>query len=59
MVRGSQRTLLAYIDDATSELMHLKMVGGESAFAYPRQKRWMLPPSDAALRSAQLRLLSC
>jgi hypothetical protein len=26
--------LLVYIDDATSELMHLKMVESESTFAY-------------------------
>jgi len=32
--RGPQCTLLVYIDDATSELMHLKMVESESTFAY-------------------------
>lgn len=32
--RGPQCTLLVYIDDATSELMHLKMVESENAFAY-------------------------
>lgn len=32
--RGPQCTLLVYIDDATSEIMHLKMVESESAFAY-------------------------
>ncbi|TXI10962.1 MAG: ISNCY family transposase [Novosphingobium sp.] len=32
--RGPQCTLLVYIDDATSELMHLKMVESESAFSY-------------------------
>ncbi|QEH78199.1 ISNCY family transposase [Sphingomonas sp. C8-2] len=32
--RGQQCTLLVYIDDATSELMHLKMVESESTFAY-------------------------
>ena len=32
--RGPQCTLLVYIDDATSELMQLKMVESESAFAY-------------------------
>src|SRR3546814_7189197 len=31
--RGPQCTLLVYIDDATSELMHLKMVESESNFA--------------------------
>lgn len=31
---GPQCTLLVYIDDATSELMHLKMVESESTFAY-------------------------
>jgi transposase len=34
--RGPQCTLLVYIDDATSELMHLEMVECESAFAYMR-----------------------
>ena len=32
--RGPQCTLLVYIDDATSELMHLKMVETENTFAY-------------------------
>lgn len=32
--RGPQCTLLVYIDDATSELIHLKMVESESTFAY-------------------------
>lgn len=32
--RGPQCTLLVYIDDATSELMQLKMVESESTFAY-------------------------
>jgi hypothetical protein len=32
--RGPQCTLLVYIDDATSQLMHLKFVQSESAFAY-------------------------
>ena len=32
--RGPQCTFLVYIDDATSELMHLKMVESESTFAY-------------------------
>ncbi len=32
--RGPQCTLFVYIDDATSELMHLKMVESESTFAY-------------------------
>ena len=32
--RGPQCTLLVYIDDATSELMHLKMVESESTFPY-------------------------
>ncbi len=31
--RGPQRTLLVFIDDATSELMHLKMVESESTFS--------------------------
>jgi transposase len=32
--RGPKCTLLVYIDDATSQLMHLKFVECESAFAY-------------------------
>jgi len=32
--RGPQCTLLVYIDDATSELMHLKMVETENTFGY-------------------------
>lgn len=32
--RGPQCTLLVYIDDATSELLHLKMVESETTFAY-------------------------
>src|SRR5690348_9565114 len=32
--RGPQSTLLVYIDDATSRLMHLKFVESESTFAY-------------------------
>jgi len=32
--RGPHCTLLVYIDDATSELMHLKMVESESTFSY-------------------------
>ena len=32
--RGPKCTLLVYIDDATSELMHLKMVESESTFSY-------------------------
>ena len=34
MVRGSQCTLLVYIDDATSRLMHLQFVESESTFDY-------------------------
>lgn len=37
--RGPQCTLLVYIDDATSELMHLKMVKSESTFAYMEATR--------------------
>lgn len=32
--RGPQCTLLVFIDDATSELMHLKMAESENTFAY-------------------------
>lgn len=37
--RGPQCTLLVYIDDATSELMHLKMVESENTFAYMEATR--------------------
>ena len=37
--RGPQCTLLVYIDDATSELMHLEMVESESPFSYMRATR--------------------
>jgi len=37
--RGPQCTLLVYIDDATSELMHLKMAESESTFAYMEATR--------------------
>lgn len=37
--RGPQCTLLVYIDDATSELMHLVMVESESTFSYMRATR--------------------
>ena len=37
--RGPQCTLLVYIDDATSELMQLKMVESESTFAYMETTR--------------------
>jgi hypothetical protein len=32
--RGPQSTLLVYVDDATSRLMHLKFVETESTFDY-------------------------
>jgi hypothetical protein len=32
--RGPQCTLLVFVDDATSRLMHLRFVASESAFAY-------------------------
>ena len=37
--RGPQCTLLVYIDDATSELMQLKLVESESTFAYMEATR--------------------
>lgn len=37
--RGPQCVLLVYIDDATSELMHLEMVESESTFSYMRATR--------------------
>jgi transposase len=40
--RGPRCTLLVYIDDATSELMHLEMVESESTFSYMRATRTYL-----------------
>ncbi len=40
--RGPQCTLLVFIDDATSELMHLEMVESESTFFYMRATRTYL-----------------
>lgn len=37
--RGPRCTLLVYIDDATSELMHLQMVESESTFSYMEATR--------------------
>ncbi len=37
--RGEACTLLAFVDDATSRLMHLRFVASESAFAYFRSTR--------------------
>ncbi|WP_176592847.1 ISNCY family transposase [Sphingobium sp. EM0848] len=37
--RGPKCTLLVYIDDATSELLHLKMVESESTFSYMEATR--------------------
>lgn len=37
--RGPQCTLLVYVDDATSRLMHLQFVASESAFNYFRATR--------------------
>lgn len=37
--RGPQCTLLVFIDDATSELMHLSMVESENTFAYMEATR--------------------
>jgi hypothetical protein len=37
--RGPQCTLLVFIDDATSELMHLAMVESENTFAYMNAMR--------------------
>tara|TARA_B100000378_G_C18027214_1_gene406268 strand:+ start:950 stop:1573 length:624 start_codon:yes stop_codon:yes gene_type:complete len=44
--RGPQCTLLVYIDDATSELMHLEMVESESTFSYMRATRSYCPSSE-------------
>jgi hypothetical protein len=40
--RGPQCTLLVFIDDATSELLHLEMVESESTFSYMRAMRTYL-----------------
>lgn len=37
--RGPQLSLLVFIDDATSRIMHLRMVPAESAFAYMESTR--------------------
>jgi hypothetical protein len=37
--RAEKRTLLAFVDDATSRLMHLRFVASESAFDYFRATR--------------------
>ena len=37
--RGPQCTLLVFVDDATSRLMHLSFVASESAFAYSQAAR--------------------
>ena len=40
--RGPQCTLLVFIDDATSRLMHLQFVQSESTFAYFNATQWYL-----------------
>jgi hypothetical protein len=40
--RGPQCTLLVFVDDATSRLMHLSFVASESAFAYFQAARTYL-----------------
>jgi hypothetical protein len=40
--RGPQCTLLVFVDDATSRLMHLRFVSSESAFAYFQATRTYL-----------------
>jgi len=40
--RGNECCLLVFIDDATSELMHLGMVESESTFSYMRATRTYL-----------------
>jgi transposase len=42
--RGPQCTLLVFIDDATSRLMHLQLVESESTFAYFHATRAYLEP---------------
>jgi hypothetical protein len=37
--RAAQCTLLAFVDEATSRLMHLRFVASESAFDYFRATR--------------------
>jgi Helix-turn-helix domain len=45
--RGPQSTLLVYVDDATSRLMHLKFVETESTFDYFQATREYLEPITA------------
>src|SRR5258708_4968308 len=47
--RGPQCTLLVYIDDATSRLMHLQFVESESTFDYFAATRAYLEPSGKPL----------
>ena len=51
--RGPPCTLLAYIDDATSRLMHARFVPSESAFDYFLRRRPTLP--GTAVRSPSIR----
>ena len=50
--RGPQCTLLVYVDDATSRLMHLKLVETESTFDYFQATREYL---EAGGRRSQAR----
>ncbi len=45
---AGRSTLLVYIDDATSELMHLKMVESASIFAYMDAPRELMPCAQQA-----------
>jgi hypothetical protein len=40
--RGPEACLIAFIDDATSEIMHLRMVDHESSFNYMRCLKWYI-----------------
>lgn len=40
--RGPESCLIAFIDDATSQIMHLRMVDHESSFNYMRSLKWYI-----------------
>jgi transposase len=40
--RGPEACLIAFIDDATSQIMHLRMVDHESSFNYMRCLKWYI-----------------
>ena len=50
--RGPQCTLLVFVDDATSRLMHLQFVESESTFAYFHAARAYLETWGKPIKSA-------